>query len=85
MLKCFNPRAREGRDVVAVVGQGAALVSIHAPVRGATPGDGPLGQSLAVSIHAPVRGATYLSLNLLLDNYARGEIDLIDCYLIVGK
>ena len=58
-MRSFNPRAREGRDLpraghVAVF----ALVSIHAPVKGATryvrhvPGAG------QVSIHAPVKGAT---------------------------
>ena len=36
-FKCFNPRAREGRDVAAVcVCDGSAHVSIHAPAKGAT-------------------------------------------------
>src|ERR1700756_2377837 len=33
-------------------------VSIHAPVRGATPISGKFAPPCAVSIHAPVRGAT---------------------------
>jgi len=37
------------------------LVSIHAPVRGATDLDNHLSSSKLVSIHAPVRGATFFS------------------------
>lgn len=33
----FNPRAREGRDQLQVQAQQQAQVSIHAPVKGATP------------------------------------------------
>ena len=57
----FNPRAREGRDVkllAAALHREFLVVSIHAPVRGATQGDQYPRQGLAVSIHAPVRGAT---------------------------
>ena len=35
------------------------VVSIHAPVRGATIGDASLQGLVGVSIHAPVRGATH--------------------------
>ena len=35
------------------------VVSIHAPVRGATEGWGKIGYQAPVSIHAPVRGATF--------------------------
>ena len=35
-----------------------AQVSIHAPVKGATPGLPPTGTLCEVSIHAPVKGAT---------------------------
>ena len=57
---CFNPRARDGRDAktaraVAVVG----AVSTHAPVMGATWGDGRQDPRGAVSTHAPVMGATH--------------------------
>ncbi len=34
--RCFNPRAREGRDERAVVAGRRDGVSIHAPVKGAT-------------------------------------------------
>ena len=34
--KCFNPRAREGRDSGVRERRNASDVSIHAPVRGAT-------------------------------------------------
>ena len=36
------------------------LVSIHAPVKGATSIGGLIGVHLVVSIHAPVKGATAL-------------------------
>ena len=36
LRKCFNPRAREGRDQVERAYLGADGVSIHAPARGAT-------------------------------------------------
>ena len=56
---CFNPRTPAGCD------QGARQtylcrerVSIHAPLRGATPHTGAVGCSPLVSIHAPLRGAT---------------------------
>ena len=54
----FNPRARTGRDNTAKYMLRVYAVSIHAPVRGATPSVqcGCLG--CQVSIHAPVRGAT---------------------------
>ena len=34
---CFNPRAREGRDPELSLALDAEAVSIHAPVKGATP------------------------------------------------
>ena len=57
--ECFNPRPRAGgdsehRDEMAKL----RVVSIHAPVRGATLPWGLLDRERAVSIHAPVRGAT---------------------------
>jgi len=57
--RCFNPRAREGRD------QGGCCaywfpssVSIHAPVKGATRARHVRSRQAPVSIHAPVKGAT---------------------------
>ncbi len=42
----FNPRAREGRDLVSGVAAGAgAVVSIHAPARGATASPPPASRS----------------------------------------
>ena len=35
-IRCFNPRAHEGRDVGRRSKGGANEVSIHAPTRGAT-------------------------------------------------
>ena len=35
-------------------------ISIHAPVKGATPAfDDPVTQRVVISIHAPVKGATF--------------------------
>ena len=57
--KHFNPRTREGCDVVVErhVSQGIAI-SIHAPVKGATIGQQGFCGIFAISIHAPVKGAT---------------------------
>ena len=57
---CFNPRARAGRDAVTRnAGIALRTVSIHAPVRGATPVSLQSNDKALVSIHAPVRGATW--------------------------
>ncbi len=65
-MKCFNPRAREGREAIfGDVGGDVGGVSIHAPVKGATRAGG-RGQGHAlVSIHAPVKGATIAALRRL--------------------
>ena len=34
------------------------MISIHAPVKGATPGEAPGEHTHKISIHAPVKGAT---------------------------
>ena len=58
-LLCFNPRARAGRDMTApMMTPRAALVSIHAPARGATAVTLGCIRVDIVSIHAPARGAT---------------------------
>ena len=56
--KCFNPRARKGRDQGGRRGREAHGVSIHAPARGATGHGRGHGPVQVVSIHAPARGAT---------------------------
>src|SRR4051794_20050710 len=56
---CFNPRARMGRDdCVFHVLRIFVVVSIHAPVWGATPATTIAVRDCRVSIHAPVWGAT---------------------------
>ena len=56
--RCFNPRARAGRDRRWRKGCAEEPVSIHAPARGATSVHGTFATYLYVSIHAPARGAT---------------------------
>ena len=54
----FNPRSREGSDISADTLLDTGIISIHAPVKGATclhPLRCPVFQ---ISIHAPVKGAT---------------------------
>ena len=59
VMSCFNPRARAGRDVTPPEkAMPAMIVSIHAPVRGATLHCAFCVFRDLVSIHAPVRGAT---------------------------
>ena len=53
--KGFDPRPRTRGDVSGTVEQVAALVSIHAPARGATPTSHPSPSMAIVSIHAPAR------------------------------
>ena len=54
----FNPRARGGRDKHLANGFTPRLVSIHAPVGGATETASKIAATADVSIHAPVGGAT---------------------------
>ncbi len=57
--RCFNPRARTGRDgLTGLQAHDDVGVSIHAPARGATSGHGVILSADVVSIHAPARGAT---------------------------
>ena len=62
--RCFNPRAREGRDAPAQKRRRIFDVSIHAPARGATIPDEPAAALAGVSIHAPARGATSATMRL---------------------
>src|SRR5690606_30845343 len=55
---CFNPRAREGRDLLRVFDLFQVRVSIHAPARGATCVLRRAVAHIMVSTHAPARGAT---------------------------
>ena len=59
----FNPRPREGGDVVASEYRFAIGISIHAPARGATQRIQPGTAPLMISIHAPARGATAVEVN----------------------
>ena len=56
----FDPRPREGGDVIAAKDKRKSeVVSIHAPVKGATRlREISEADAFAVSIHAPVKGAT---------------------------
>ena len=55
----FNPRSREGSDPgIRVLPHGGHRISIHAPVKGATPVWQIPRVSRWISIHAPVKGAT---------------------------
>ena len=54
---CFNPRPREGGDVVFQnLGDDSALVSIHAPAKGATYGTGPIKGGEEFQSTPPRRG-----------------------------
>ena len=55
----FNPRTREGCDLLAYLANKYRKISIHAPVKGATgAGVTKITKLIAISIHAPVKGAT---------------------------
>ena len=54
----FNPRSREGSDSPTRMWRSTCLISIHAPVKGATCQVRADGDPQGISIHAPVKGAT---------------------------
>ena len=54
----FNPRSREGSDSEAEPSGLKLVISIHAPVKGATAIAPPIELNTPISIHAPVKGAT---------------------------
>ena len=55
----FNPRTREGCDLeTGVYASYGWLISIHAPVKGATERQVHRVGIVFISIHAPVKGAT---------------------------
>ena len=57
-LSYFNPRSREGSDLRVRVLHHMLMISIHAPVKGATCPPRFRFRSHPISIHAPVKGAT---------------------------
>ena len=57
-IKDFNPRAHEGRDQNPEAVADGKVISIHAPMRGATAFTISADCSVYISIHAPMRGAT---------------------------
>ena len=54
----FNPRSREGSDLIGEEVPADVVISIHAPARGATPIFSVDVSEIPISIHAPARGAT---------------------------
>lgn len=57
-LPYFNPRPRVGSDQKQRLAERARLISIHAPVWGATNNEYDVIVIFSISIHAPVWGAT---------------------------
>ena len=57
----FNPRARDGRDIIMRHQTEALKVSIHAPVMDAIIRNEEAILATYVSIHAPVMDAIYVS------------------------
>ena len=57
-LRDFNPRSREGSDLLIVAEDSKDGISIHAPVKGATSVRRGVAGHHLISIHAPVKGAT---------------------------
>ena len=55
----FNPRSREGSDMIKKVGATLSPISIHAPAKGATVFTMHNYNWTRISIHAPAKGATY--------------------------
>ena len=64
MWKYFNPRSREGSDSIDWEGRVLAIISIHAPARGATSMSTSKSSTISISIHAPARGATHNGKNV---------------------
>ena len=54
----FNSRPSARGDALRAGGRGFAVISIHAPPRGATGSHRGAAEALPISIHAPPRGAT---------------------------
>ena len=56
--KNFNSRSREGSDQKLPSNKKPEIISIHAPVKGATMHAHEAYAQMIISIHAPVKGAT---------------------------
>ena len=54
----FNPRSREGSDGQRYRSSGLRVISIHAPVKGATRSEAGNAGYADISIHTPAKGAT---------------------------
>ena len=54
----FDPRSPAGSDQAQDGTQRTVVISIHAPLRGATTSERPVTRPAGISIHAPLRGAT---------------------------
>ena len=54
----FNPRSREGNDIVALAINTTSLISIHVPARGTTIISLTDDLIFCISIHVPARGTT---------------------------
>ena len=54
----FNPRSREGSDLLRLFIVWVVDISIHAPAKGATREVLDVQISTLISIHAPAKGAT---------------------------
>ena len=54
----FNPRSREGSDLLPHPASMSSAISIHAPAKGATAKALMKQEPNAISIHAPAKGAT---------------------------
>ena len=63
-LLYFNPRSREGSDVLKKHLHEEVCISIHAPARGATFDNPFLDPEFVISIHAPARGATQQNMGI---------------------
>ena len=60
LLTNFNPRPREGSDLIDKEMEKLWNISIHAPAKGATLGILVQDIPILISIHAPAKGATFV-------------------------
>ena len=65
-LLYFNPRSREGSDSKIAALSVWAVISIHAPAKGATDAAELERLHRDISIHAPAKGATHNLLNIIV-------------------
>ena len=61
----FNPRSREGSDVLFYLYSPFRIISIHAPAKGATNSSKSGWSQAIISIHAPAKGATAILSNFI--------------------